>query len=211
LAVQGGRDIIDSINTLLTSPHFTIKVGTKDFHPKDHVSFASNHPAPNNKPFESFVDVQNLVANKPQETMSQRLWPDHCIQGTPGSEFVDGLEVKRLDEIVHKGMDSRVEMYSAFADSFGNLTAGDGGVNLDLAKLLKGKGVTDTYVVGLAGDYCVKYTALDAAKSGFNVFLVEDAQKCVDAGAWSQTKQELGDVGVKVVTMKSPEIFNVLS
>ena len=196
---------------MLASSQFSVKVATQDYHPKDHISFASNHPGPDNKPFESFIDVKNLVANKPEETMSQRLWPVHCVQGTSGSDFVDGLDVKNVDEFVQKGMDSRVEMYSAFSDSFGNLTAGAGGVNIDLAKLLKEKSVTEVYVVGLAGDYCVKFTALDAAKAGFTVFLIEDAQRCVDPSTWGDVKSEFTKEGVKVVTMQSPEVQRMIT
>ncbi|RMZ76226.1 hypothetical protein DV738_g5055, partial [Chaetothyriales sp. CBS 135597] len=203
LAVAGGRETIPLINSLLASPGFVVKVATQDFHPKDHVSFASNHPGPNNKPFESLVEIKNLVANKPEETMLQRLWPDHCVQGTAGAEFVEGLDLDNVDVFVQKGMDSRVEMYSAFADSFGNLTGGAGGVNLDLAKTLKQRGVTQVYVVGLAGDFCVKFTALDAAKAGFEVIVIEDAQRCVDPGAWNQLRHELMPDKVEPMSVRS--------
>ncbi|RMZ87321.1 hypothetical protein DV736_g5453, partial [Chaetothyriales sp. CBS 134916] len=207
LAVTGARETIPLINSLLASPGFVVKVATQDFHPKDHISFASNHPGPNNKPFESFIKMKNLIANKPDETMMQRLWPDHCVQGTTGADFVEGLDVKNVDVFVQKGMDSRVEMYSAFSDSFGNLTGGAGGVNLDLAKTLKERGVTDVYVVGLAGDYCVKFTALDAAKSGFEVFVIEDAQRCVDPDAWTESGHDFAAHGVKVVAVNRIDEF----
>ena len=129
-----------------------MKVLTQDWHPADHISFAPNHPAPDNKPFESFVDVQNLIGNRPEQTMKQRLWPVHCVQGSKGAEIIDELDVSHVDFSVKKGQDSSVEMYSAFNDSFGNLTFGSGGVDHDLAKELAGKGVTDVYVVGLAGE-----------------------------------------------------------
>ena len=142
--------------------------------------------------------------------MSQRLWPVHCVQGTSGSDFVDGLDTKKVGVFVQKGMDSRVEMYSAFSDSFGNLTAGAGGVNVDLAKLLRDRGITETFVVGLAGDYCVKYTALDAAKSGFKVFVIEDAQRCVDPKTWGDVKRDFASEGVKVVNMESAEVQRIV-
>lgn len=153
--------------------------------------------------------MKNLVADRPDETMSQRLWPVHCVQDTRGAEFVEGLDTSRIDVFVRKGMDLRVEMYSAFADSFGNLTAGAGGVNLDLAKQLKESGVTDVFVVGLAGDYCVKYTALDAAKAGFKAYVIEDAQRCVDPSAWDQTKEEFTQRGVEVVNLQSEAVRKV--
>lgn len=211
MAVTGARDTIPVINKLLASPNFSIKVATQDYHPKDHISFASNHDAPNNKPFESFVDMPNLVANRPKETMKQRLWPVHCVQGTAGANIVDGISVDKVDTFIKKGMDSRVEMYSAFADSFGNLTFGAGGVSEDLAKTFKDRGVATVYVVGVAGDYCVKYTALDAAKAGLKVFVIEDAQRCVDPAEWQNVKKEFADASVEVITMDSSDVQKILS
>jgi nicotinamidase-related amidase len=100
--------------------------------------------------------MKNYVGGKPEETMKQRLWPVHCVQGTPGSDIIDEIDMSRVDLVIQKGMDARVEMYSAFSDSFGNMTAGQGGVSHDLESILKEKGITHVYVVGLAGDYCVK-------------------------------------------------------
>lgn len=196
---------------MLASPKFAVKVATQDYHPTDHISFASNHEPPNNKPFESYIDMKNLVANKPEETMKQRLWPVHCVQGTKGAELIDELDVSKVDIFVKKGMDSRVEMYSAFADSFGNLTAGEGGVSHDLAEELKKRGVKSVVVVGLAGDYCVGSTAIDAAKAGFNVSLVEEAQRCVDDAAWQDYKPTLAKKSVKVVSVEHDEIKQFLS
>jgi nicotinamidase-related amidase len=187
-----------------------MKVATQDWHPFDHVSFASNHPPPNNKPFDSFIEMKNHVADRPNDTMQQRLWPVHCVQGTKGADLIDALRVSNVDVFVKKGSDARVEMYSAFSDSFGNLTAGHGGVSHDLAWLLKEKGVEDVFVVGVAGDYCVKYTAIDASKSGFNVFVVEEAVRCVDPNAWDDTKEEFAQQKVHVVPMTTQEVQNVL-
>ena len=140
LAVTAGRDIVPLINRLLASEKFVVKIATKDWHPQKHISFASNHQAPDNKPFESFVDVHNHVVGKPEETMKQRLWPDHCVQNSKGAELIEELDQGKIDLVVHKGMDERVEMYSAFTDSFGNLTKGTGGVSEDLTSFLHGKG-----------------------------------------------------------------------
>lgn len=209
--MAGARDTIPLINKLLKSPSFSFKVATQDYHPMDHISFAINHEAPNNKPFESFVDMPNLVANRPEQTMKQRLWPVHCVLGTKGAEIVEGILVDKVDFFVKKGMDSRVEMYSAFADSFGNLTSGAGGVSVDLDKIFKDRGIETLFVVGVAGDYCVKHTALDAAKAGFKVFVIEDAQRCVDPAEWQNVKKEFADASVKVVTMDSTDVQKVLS
>ncbi|KIW19265.1 hypothetical protein PV08_03559 [Exophiala spinifera] len=210
LAVAGARDIIPLINRLLGSSKFVIKVATQDWHPRDHISFATNHPPPNNKPFESFVDVRNLVANKPEQTMKQRLWPVHCLQQTKGAEILEEIDLSKVDAIVYKGMDSRVEMYSAFSDSFGNMTAGAGGVNVDLAALLTEQQITHVYVVGLAGDYCVKESALGAARAGFTTYLIEEAQKCVDPSSWSDIKAELSQGSVSLINIDSHESQRVL-
>jgi nicotinamidase-related amidase len=187
-----------------------LKIATQDWHPADHISFAANHPPPDNKPFESSADVQNLVGGKPEQTMKQRLWPIHCVQGSKGAEIVPELDVSNIQFYVKKGQDSNVEMYSAFTDSFGNLTFGTGGVSHDLAKELTAEQVTHVYVVGLAGDYCVKDTALGSAKAGFTTYLVEEAQRCVDPAAWSDVKATLSDGSVTVVSSESNEVKRIL-
>ncbi|EXJ87252.1 hypothetical protein A1O3_04211 [Capronia epimyces CBS 606.96] len=212
LAVPGGREIVPLINELLASPMFEVKVSTQDWHPSDHISFAANHTAPNNKPFESFIEMKNLVGNRPEQTMMQRLWPVHCVQGTRGAEIIDELDVSKVDVNVRKGMDARVEMYSAFSDSFGNMTEGAGGVDLDLASFLHARHITHVYVVGLAGDYCVKDTARGAAKAGFATYVIEDAQRCVDPdpAAWAEVKRVLQQDSVEVVHAQSNEVRRVL-
>jgi nicotinamidase-related amidase len=210
LAVTGAKDTIPLINKLLSSPHFYLKVATQDWHPKDHISFSVNHPPPNNKPFESYVEIQNHVANRPEETMSQRLWPVHCVQNTRGAELVDELDVKNIDVRVKKGMDSRVDMYSAFSDSFGNLTAGKGGVSEDLAELCKAKEITHAYVVGVASDYCVKFTAIDASKSGLDTQVIVEGVRGVDPSTWDDVKKEFTKHNVKVVSVDDDVVKRVL-
>jgi len=108
---------------------------------------------------------------------------------------------------VKKGMDERVEMYSAFADAFGNKCVESKGVNVDLAESLKEKGITDVYVVGLAGDYCVKSTAIDAAKEGFKSWIIAEGVKSVDPGqGWEDAQKEMADNNVKVVSADGPEV-----
>ena len=143
--------------------------------------------------------------------MKQRLWPVHCVQDTPGAALVDELESGHIDITVKKGMNSDVEMYSAFSDSFGNLTAGAGGVNLDLADELRAREISHVYVVGLAGDYCVKDTALSSAKAGFTTYVVEEGQRCVDPGAWDQVKTALTQGSVSVIGLESDELKRVLT
>ncbi|KAK5091396.1 NAD(+) salvage pathway protein [Lithohypha guttulata] len=211
LPVQDAKDTLPLINKLLESKAFKYKVATKDWHPPDHVSFAANHPEPNNKPFESFIEMSNLVANKPDEKMQQRLWPVHCVQNTKGAELVPELKIDRVDLIVEKGSDPRVEMYSAFSDSFGNMTAGEGGVNVDLAKVLREKGITHVYCVGIAGDYCLNYTALDSAKAGFKTIVIEEAQRSVDPSTWLNVLKGFKSNQVEVVSEDSDQVQQLLA
>ncbi|KIY61479.1 Isochorismatase hydrolase [Cylindrobasidium torrendii FP15055 ss-10] len=169
LAVTGGRDIIPFINELISAPKFIVRLATKDWHPPDHVSFASNHPAPDNHPFTSFATVAH--PERDGEAYETRLWPVHCVQGTHGAELVEGLD--EVDRVIEKGQDRRLEMYSVFYDPF---KVSDSGT----AKALKDAGVTWVYVVGLAYDYCVKASALDARSEGFEVVVVRDGSKAVD-------------------------------
>ncbi|KAF2708071.1 Isochorismatase hydrolase [Pleomassaria siparia CBS 279.74] len=192
LAVQEGRDIVPALNALLSLP-FVIKIATKDFHPQDHISFASNHAPPNNKPFESMFTIAN--PHNPGETQETRLWPDHCVQGTKGAELLPELDVSQVHHIVEKGQDRRVEMYSAFADPFTSPNV----THSNLAQLLHEKGVTDVYIAGLAADYCVRFTALDARKEGFNTWVVGDATKAVDPASLPDVRKEYEKVGITIV------------
>jgi nicotinamidase-related amidase len=201
LAVTGGRDIVPTINELLSLP-FALRVATKDFHPPDHISFASNHSAPDNKPFVSKATIKNPL--NPAETQETQLWPDHCVQGTKGAELLPELDVSKVDRIVEKGQDKRVEMYSAFADPFPNPCA-----QSDLADTLKRAGVTDVYVAGLAADYCVRFTALDAHKNGFKTWVIGEATKAVDPSSLDEVYRGYEHVGVKVIGTDDAQIQRV--
>lgn len=208
--MQNGRSIAPLINDLLHLPGFVIKIATKDFHPITHISFASNHPPPNNKPFESIIEMRNPCSDDERDTKPQRLWPVHCVQGEPGASIIPEIDIDWIDDIVTKGMDERVEMYSAFADAFGNICVETGGVNVDLARVLREHHVTDVFIVGVAGDYCVKHTAIDATKGGVRSYVVEDAVKCVDPGnGWEIAKDELARNGVQIVGIHGPELSAV--
>ncbi|KAJ7810281.1 Isochorismatase-like protein [Mycena olivaceomarginata] len=197
LAVSGGRDIVPIINGLLRSPLFDLKVATKDWHPEDHISFAANHPEPNNRPFESFATVINPYNSA--DRYETRLWPVHCVQGTLGAELVPDLDIEKVDKIVEKGQDQRVEMYSAFADPFEDPCV----ARSELGGYLKENGVGNVYVVGLAMDYCVKATAEDAVKEGFDTYIIEDATKAVDPGeGWKNAKVEMENIGIRFVGSK---------
>lgn len=200
LAVTNGRDTVNTINKLLNLP-FVTKIATKDWHPQDHVSFASNHAG--KQPFTDFVTVIN--PGNEEERYETRLWPVHCVQGTKGAELIPELDIAKVDKIVEKGLRKEVEMYSAFYDPFESPRCSDSG----LAGLLKEKGITDVYVVGLAFDYCVKSTAVDAAKEGFRTVIVEEGTSAVDPGNLGEVMKELQEKGVRIVKMDGDEVRRV--
>ncbi|EHL02206.1 putative Nicotinamidase [Glarea lozoyensis 74030] len=150
LAVPNGRDIIPPINTLLTLP-FPLKIATQDWHPADHISFASNHA--NKKPLEDTIEVVNPLDTS--ERYDTRLWPVHCVQGSPGAEFAEGLDVERVGRVVKKGQKSEVEMYNAAKEGFVTFVVEEGVRCVDqkgwegVKEELGGKGVK---VVGIEGD-----------------------------------------------------------
>jgi nicotinamidase-related amidase len=199
--VTGGRDIGPAVNRLLGLP-FVYKVATQDWHPPDHISFAANHPGA--KPFESFATVVNPFNDK--ESYETRLWPVHCVQDTPGAELVPELDVAKVDEVVKKGTDKRVEMYSALYDPFEKPRVADSG----LVGRLRERGVTDVYVVGLAADYCVWNTARDCAREGFGTVVVEEGTRAVDGDKWeAEGRAELEKTRVRVVSVDGPEVARV--
>lgn len=140
------------------------------------------------------------------ETKLQQLWPVHCVQGSLGAELIPEIDSDRFDLVAKKGRDSQVEMYSAFADAFGNIdpTVTTKSVDVDITSELQAKGVTDVFVVGLAGDYCVKCTAIDAVKAGFRSWLIEEGTKCVDPTSWARVKEDLSFAGVSVIHSDDP-------
>ena len=158
LAVNDGDKIIPIINKLL--PKFDLIVATQDWHPKNHKSFASNH----GKKIGEVIDLNGL---------NQILWPDHCVQGSKGAEFVFTLDAKRIDRIFQKGTDPEIDSYSGFFDNGHKKRTG-------LDDYLRKKGVDEVYIVGLATDYCVKFTALDAVELGFKTYLIQDACRGVN-------------------------------
>lgn len=201
LAVAGGRDIAGAVNALLALP-FRLKVATKDWHPQNHVSFASNHQAPNNVAFDTEITIAN--PSNPSQTETTRLWPDHCIQGSKGASLVPELNVDLVDLIVEKGQDSRVEMYSAFADPFETHVS-----KSELEDRLKDAGVTHVFCVGLAMDYCVKFTALDAAKAGFTTYVVSEGTRAVNADDWNAATETLAEGHVRMVSIDGEEVKRV--
>jgi nicotinamidase-related amidase len=202
--VTDGRSIAPVINDLLKLP-WALRVATKDMHPEDHISFASNHPPPNNKPFESSITISN--PHNADETQTTQLWPVHCIAGSSGSELIPELDVSQLNDIVEKGQDKRLEMYSAFSTPFVNPKIVDTG----LANTLREKDITHVFCVGLAADFCVKATAIDAAKEGFETVVIREGTKGVEQGDEADKKlvKELAEYNVKMVGVDGPEVAKV--
>jgi nicotinamidase/pyrazinamidase len=159
LAVPEGDVIVRLVNAL--QRRFELVVATQDWHPPNHGSFAANHRG--KKP----GDVIRLNG------LPQILWPVHCVQNTRGAEFVAGLDTSRIAKIFPKGTDPQIDSYSGFFDNGHKKATG-------LGDYLKGKGVTEVFVAGLATDYCVQFTALDARMLGFKTALIEDACRAVN-------------------------------
>ena len=159
LAVPDGHQVIAPINQL--QPKFELVVATQDWHPAGHGSFASSHPgtAPG-----QVIDLNGL---------QQVLWPDHCVQGTTGAALAPALHTSRIQQVFTKGTDPGIDSYSGFYDNGHRKATG-------LGAFLKGQGVTRVFVAGLATDYCVKFTVLDALTEGFEVALVTDATEAVN-------------------------------
>jgi nicotinamidase/pyrazinamidase len=170
LAVAEGDAIVPLVNRIAAL--FANVVLTQDWHPPGHASFASAHAGA--KPFE----VTQLAYGQ------QVLWPDHCVQGTPGARLHDELAVDDAILVLRKGANAEVDSYSAFIEADGKSRTG-------LAGFLRERGVDRVFLVGLATDYCVAFSALDARQSGFEAIVVEDACRGIDldgsvAKAWSK-------------------------
>ena len=170
LAVPDGDRIIDVLNQI--SGKFDLVVATQDWHPPTHKSFANNHPG--HKPGD------HVKLGK----IDQILWPDHCVQGSFGAMFAEELNLKPAEAIFRKGTDIGIDSYSGFYDN-GHLKS------TGMADYLRGRGITDVYVGGLAGDVCVYFTAKDAVKEGFKTYLIEDATQPLQKENFQQAVQEL--------------------
>ena len=203
LAVKDGRGVAPVWNDLLSLP-FAVKLATRDYHPRDHISFASQHSG--KEPFTSRYTINN-PENKDDKPFTTLLWPDHCVQETPGCELIPELDQSKLTHRIDKGQDKRVESYSAFGPVYRNPPVAMSG----LGDTLKQAGVTHLFVVGLAYDYCVKHTAIDAVEHGFETFVIEDATKAVDQSdeGLAATRKELQDSGVTIISVDSKELDKV--
>jgi nicotinamidase/pyrazinamidase len=187
LAVPDGDKVIPLANKLLLL--FPIVVATQDWHPANHGSFAASHAGKN--VFEQ-IELNGLP---------QTLWPVHCVQETMGAELAQGLQRERIAKIFPKGTDVAIDSYSGLYDNGHRKTTG-------LGEWLKGNGVTDVFVCGLATDYCVKFTALDAVKFGFKTHFIEDASRGVNLQPddVKNAMAEMNRAGIAIV--QSADILN---
>jgi nicotinamidase/pyrazinamidase len=178
LAVPEGDAVVPLVNRLAARfPHVVL---TEDWHPKGHFSFASSHPG--QLPFETIAAVYG----------PQVLWPDHCVQGTPGAEFHRDLAIPHAELIIRKGYNAGIDSYSAFREADGRPTG--------LAGYLRERGVTHVVVAGLALDFCVAWSTRDAVAAGFAATVVEDACRAIDTGgSLTAARADMAAAGVKLV------------
>jgi nicotinamidase/pyrazinamidase len=179
LAVPRGDEVVPLINRLAL--RFEHVVLTQDWHPRGHQSFASAHPG--SKPYET-IDV----AYGPQV-----LWPDHCVQGTPGAEFRKDLQIPHAELVLRKGYHKDIDSYSAFYEN-------DRKTHTGLAGYLRERGFSRVFLAGLAFDFCVRYSSEDAHREGFSVLVIEDACRGIDVGgSMAASRQVLSALGVRCV------------
>ncbi|MFT4190374.1 MAG: bifunctional nicotinamidase/pyrazinamidase [Comamonas sp.] len=177
LAVKDGEQVIPVINRI--APLFPNIIQTQDWHTRGHASFASSYPG--RKPFDSI----DLPYGK------QVLWPDHCVQGTPDAELAPDLRLPTAQLVIRKGYHPAIDSYSAFQEA-------DHLTNTGLAGYLKERAIQTVYVTGIATDFCVAWTAMDARKAGFETFVIEDATRGIDlGGSLAAAWQAMAAAGVK--------------
>lgn len=177
LPVKGGADVVPVINRL--APVFRNVIITQDWHTPGHASFASTHAG--RKPFES-IDL--AYGN-------QVLWPDHCVQGSDDAGLVKGLDLPTAQLIIRKGFHKDVDSYSAFEEADRKTVTG-------LAGYLKARGIDTVYLTGLATDFCVAWTAIDARKAGFQTYVIEDATRAIDLdGSLAKAWKDMMAAGVR--------------
>ena len=182
LAVANADEIIPNINEIAT--YFENIIITQDWHPEDHISFAQNHA--NKKPFDT-VEL---------DYGTQVLWPSHCVQGTHDAELHPNLKLPTAQLIIRKGFHRHIDSYSAFMEADYKTTTG-------LSGYLKERAIDTVFVVGIATDFCVAWTAIDAVNLGFKTFVIADATKGIDLnGSLQQAWDEMLKAGVQRINMK---------
>ncbi len=185
LAVPEGDQVVPMINALARRFHHV--VATQDWHPAGHHSFASSH-----------------AGRQPYETMevaygSQILWPDHCVQGTEGAEFHSDLALQNLELVIRKGFRPHIDSYSALFENDHKTPTG-------LAGYLRERGIRRVFACGLALDFCVRYSAEDAKRQGFDVVVIEDACRAIDVGgSLAATRESFAALGIATIQAAAVE------
>ncbi|MCC5941494.1 MAG: bifunctional nicotinamidase/pyrazinamidase [Balneolaceae bacterium] len=174
LAVPNGDEIVPVLNKLIS--HFDIIIQTQDWHPAGHLSFASSHPG--KQPYDTIE----------MNYGTQVLWPEHCVQGTKGAEFHPDLNSDKAQVIIRKGFRKEIDSYSTFYENDQKTTTG-------LTGYLRQRDITDIYAVGLATDFCIKWSVLDGIDEGFTMHIVKDAVRGIDLNgsldaAWAEMEEK---------------------
>ena len=182
LPVTDGDAVVPIANRLIEKGGYDLVVASQDWHPANHGSFASQHPG--KKPFD-----MGELSGQPQV-----MWPDHCVQGTPDAEFHPSLDMRRVDHVQRKGENPAVDSYSAFRDNDKTALTG-------LSDWLKSKNVTELDLMGLATDYCVRFSALDAVEMlpGVKVRLIADGCRGIDPKGVEEALAAMAKDGVEII------------
>jgi nicotinamidase/pyrazinamidase len=183
LAVPGGEKVVPAINRI--AEKFENVVLTQDWHPEEHVSFVSNHP--HKLPYDSIE-----LSYGPQV-----LWPDHCVQGSTGADFHGALQTNRASLVLRKGMHRDIDSYSAFYENDHKTSTG-------LAGYLRERGLKTLFFAGLAFDFCVRFSAEDARKAGFEAVVIEEACRGIDLdGSVAATHHSLKSIGIPIIGIEA--------
>jgi nicotinamidase/pyrazinamidase len=186
LSVPRGDEVVPLINSL--AARFGHVVLTQDWHPRGHLSFASSHPGKN--PYQTIDAAYG----------TQVLWPDHCVQGTSGAAFREDLAVPHAELVLRKGYHREIDSYSAFYEN-------DRKTRTGLAGYLRERGFRRVFLAGLAFDFCVRYSAEDAHRDGFEAIVIEDACRCIDVdGSMAATRERFRILGIRCIPTDAIEV-----
>jgi len=188
LPVARANEILPPLRKLMNSRSFHVIVAAQDWHPRGHISFASSHRG--RKPLET-IDLYGH---------EQTLWPDHCVQGTPGAELHRGLPWEKATTIIRKATDSATDSYSAFRN---NWNSRGNRPPTGLSGYLKDRGVDEVFLCGLALDFCVRWSAEDALQEDFRTFVIWDLCRSIDPSSDAAVRSDLVRRGAKIISTRS--------
>ncbi|MGH7564707.1 MAG: nicotinamidase [Gemmatimonadota bacterium] len=188
LPVEHGDEILEPVADLMRSDRFRLSVATQDWHPPDHISFASHHEG------KAHYDRIELYGHE------QILWPDHCIQGTLGAQLEGSMPWERVDVVIRKATDARVDSYSAFRN---NWDPAGGRPPTGLTGYLRDRGIEDVFICGLARDFCVLWSAEDGIEAGFRVHVLWDLTRAIYPEEDDRNARSLRELGVEIMDSRS--------